>query len=398
MSTVLGLLGAAVAGPALLLGGTFPGFGTLEGPTPPESVTAAVAEADPAPETGGEVWFNDPGGDRRRQYTLVRRIDRAIASADPASTVRLAAYSFAMGSTAQALLDAHDRGAHVQVVVDDHSAHWGPVRRLSEALGTDTSAADFVKVCRLSCRGGRGNQHAKFVTVSSGAMGDDLVIVGSLNLTDFSSQRQWNDLYVAADAGAHRQLAQVFALMADDRPQARLVLKETTKGFATDLAPYGTGDGGGDPIARRLARVRCHGTSLLAGRDGRTVVRIAMHAWNGDRGLALARQVATLHRQGCDVKVLYGVGMGGAVAATLRGAGVPVRDSHLSGRRVHHKVMVLSGVLGDQIDANYVWTGSHNWSDRSLRNDEIMLRIAGRHLVQDYLANFRRIWKVAAAG
>jgi phosphatidylserine/phosphatidylglycerophosphate/cardiolipin synthase-like enzyme len=122
---------------------------------------------------------------------------------------------------------------------------------------------------------------------------------------------------------------------------------------------------------------------------------VAMHAWNGDRGINLARRVARLHRRGCDVKVLYGVGMGRAVATVLRTSGVPVRDSNNGGRRVHHKVMILSGVLGEQIDANYVWTGSHNWSDRSLRNDEIMFRIAGRHLVQDYLANFRTMWRAA---
>jgi phosphatidylserine/phosphatidylglycerophosphate/cardiolipin synthase-like enzyme len=57
--------------------------------------------------------------------------------------------------------------------------------------------------------------------------------------------------------------------------------------------------------------------------------------------------------------------------------------------------MVLSGRIGRRTDANYVWTGSHNWSDRSLRNDELILRIAGRDLVADYLANFHRIWRVA---
>lgn len=395
MSTVLGLLGAALAGPALLLGGTFPGYGILRDGAVPDQVTAAVDAADPAPETGGRVSFNDPRGGEDRQFSLVRRIDAAIEGADAGATVRLAAYSFAMPSTARALLDAHEHGARVRVVVDDHSAHWGAVKRLRQALGTDTSADSFVKVCRLSCRGGRGNQHAKFVTVSSGSMGDDLVMVGSLNLTGYSSQRQWNDLYVASDEAAHDQLAEVFELMADDRPQGRLTLRETDNGFATDLAPYPAADPGGDPIKRRLAKVRCRGTSLLSGDDGRTVIRIVMHAWNGDRGVDLARRVARLHDQGCDVKVLYGVGMGRVVATVLRDAGVPIRDSNAGGRRVHHKVMVLSGVLGTQTDANYVWTGSHNWSDRSLRNDEIMFRISGRHLVQEYLANFRTIWRTA---
>ncbi|WP_165372654.1 phospholipase D-like domain-containing protein [Nocardioides iriomotensis] len=402
VGTVAASVSLALTGPALMIGGNFPGYGTLRGDDPPDQVTAAVLRADPAPETGGHVSFNDPTGDHDQQFALVDRIDRAIASSSRDATIRLAAYSFAMPSTSEALVRAHARGVNVRVVVDDHSAHWGSVRRLEKALGTDTSAQSFVKVCKLSCRGGRGNQHAKFVTISDGTWGrkgnlhDNLVLVGSLNLTNFSSQRQWNDLYMASDREAHDQLADVFRGLVNDTPQPRMRLGETGTGFATDVAPYRVSSRADDPIESRLARVRCQGASLVSGDHGRTVIRISMHAWNGDRGIVLARQVARLHRRGCDVKVLYGVGMGRVVANTLRDAGVPIRDSKgADGRRVHHKVMVLSGVLGRQTDANYVWTGSHNWSDRSLRNDEIMFRISGRALVQAYLANFRTIWKVA---
>lgn len=401
-----GVLAASVslvlAGPALMIGGNFPGYGTLRGDAAPDEVTAAVLRSHPAPETGGHASFNDPTGDHDQQFALVERIDRAIDSASSDATIRLAAYSFAMPSTSRALIRAHSRGVDVRVVVDDHSARWGSVKRLEKVLGTDTSRASFLKVCRLSCRGGRGNQHAKFVTISDGTWGrqgklhDNLVLVGSLNLTNYSSQRQWNDLYMASDREAHDQLADVFRRLVDDKPQSRLRLRETRTGFETDVAPYRVSSRSDDPIESRLARVHCKGTSLVSGEDGRTVIRIAMHAWNGDRGIVLARQVARLHDRGCDVKVLYGVGMGRVVATILRDAGVPIRDSAgAEGRRVHHKVMVLSGVLGRQKDANYVWTGSHNWSDRSLRNDEIMFRISGRNLVQAYLANFREIWKAS---
>ena len=169
----------------------------------------------------------------------------------------------------------------------------------------------------------------------------------------------------------------------------------TEDGFATDLSPYPDISARQDPLLRRLRAVRCAGTALTAGRDGHTVVRILMHAWNGDRGVALARGVARLQRSGCDVKVLYGVGMGRQVKRILEDADVPARDSLHDRRRVHQKVMVLSGRIGGRTDANYVWTGSHNWSDRSLRNDELMLRVAGRDLVADYLANFRHIWRLA---
>jgi phosphatidylserine/phosphatidylglycerophosphate/cardiolipin synthase-like enzyme len=123
-----------------------------------------------------------------------------------------------------------------------------------------------------------------------------------------------------------------------------------------------------------------------------------MHAWNGERGIALAHRVARLERRGCDVKVLYGVGTGRQVKRILERADVPARDSLHDRRRVHQKTMVLSGRIGKRPDANYVWTGSHNWSDRSLRNDEVMLRVGGRDLVQDYLRQFNRIWSIGLAG
>lgn len=392
----------AVAGPlALLLAGpAYPGFGTLpeRAPAPP-AVTAAVADADIAPETGGRVHFNDPTGPPAQQFALVRRIDDAIGSARPGATVRLAAYSLAMPSTARALVEAHRAGADVQVVVDGHARDWGAVRTLARELGTSTAQDSFVTACRRSCRGHRGVQHIKFVTVSDSTRGRGLVLVGSLNLTRYSSKRQWNDLYSVTDPGVHDQLATVFGQLVDDRPRGGLSLPRTDAGFATDLSPDPRAAGRRDPLVQRLRAVRCRGAAVTAGRGGRTVVRIAMHAWNGDRGIDLARHVVRLGRQGCDVRVLYGKGTGRVVKRMLlESRHVRARDSGMrTGRRVHHKMMLVSGAHGRRTDANYVWTGSHNWSDASLRNDELMLRVGGRDLVDAYLANFRRIWRTTLA-
>ena len=148
---MLSWLVAAVTGPALLLGGVTP-----------------VTGHDPGVGTDspGVARFNDPTGTERRQYALVRAVDRAVDRAPGGSTVRIAAYSFAMPSTARALRRAHHRGVRVQLVVDDRSARWGSVRVLARELGTSTRRHSFVRVCDRSCRGTTGNQHAKFVTIS----------------------------------------------------------------------------------------------------------------------------------------------------------------------------------------------------------------------------------------
>ncbi len=392
---------AALSGSALLLGLFYPGWGGAPGGPPgglAHEVSSAAAgriTAPPATTPAGSVAFNDPAGPPEQQYALIRRVDEAVAGAWPGSTIRVAEYSFAMPRTSDALVSAYRRGVHVQVVVDEHSAPWRSVRRLSAVLGTDTTRASFVKVCQASCRGGRGNQHAKFVTFSGTGTGVDVLMVGSVNFTNFNARLQWNDLYtVRRDPLLYAQFNRLFGLMVEDRPQPRLRLPGAGGGFATEVSPM---PDGGDPVVRRLRRVGCTGTAPGAGRDGRTLLRVAMHAWNGERGVRLAREVARLERAGCDVRVLYGVGLGARVAAVLRAADVPMRDSARDGRRVHEKVMFLSGVLGDDRRANYVWTGSHNWSDRSLHNDEVILRVPGRRVVASYLRNFERMWAYADA-
>ena len=82
----------------------------------------------------------------------------------------------------------------------------------------------------------------------------------------------------------------------------------------------------------------------------------------------------------------------------LQDGGVGYRDSARDGVHTHEKLMFVSGHVGDRTDASFVWTGSHNWSDRSLRNDEVTLRVAGQRAVTAYQENFKRIWDVAGRG
>lgn len=389
-------LAAVLSGPVLLLGvspvANHPGD---ERSTPP-AVRQALADVDLPAESPGKPLFNDPFGSPQAQYALIRHIDAKIDGADRGATVRLAAYSFAMPSTAQSLLRAYRRGVNVQVVVDDHSGRWKSVQNLQRVLGSDPDRHSFVRVCQASCRGTSGNQHAKFVTISHTGRSDDVVMVGSMNFTSYAAARQWQDLYtVADDADLYGQFVRVFALMARDQPQERLELPAAGEGFLADVTPL-TGPGT-DPLLGRLDRVVCSGATGGTGIHGRTMVRISMHAWNGERGLRLARKVAGLARQGCDVRVLAGVGFGPTVTKVLERSGVGYRDSGRSGRHTHEKLMFLSGHFGSRTDASLVWTGSHNWSDRSLRNDEVTLRLAGARQVAAYRANFKRIWQVAGA-
>ena len=84
---------------------------------------------------------------------------------------------------------------------------------------------------------------------------------------------------------------------------------------------------GTDRLVRRLSLVRCRGAAHGAGWHGRTVLRVSMHAWNGERGVVLARRVVALRAQGCNVRVLAGVGFGRRVRSVLARGDVPLRQT-----------------------------------------------------------------------
>lgn len=395
---------AAATAPVLAVASLSVHVGPAERPRPPvhgpaeglhtrHAVDRPTSRVVPPPVSPGRALFNDPLGSQHRQFALIRHINAKIDGAGRSSVVRLAAYSFAMPSTAQALLRAHRRGAAVKIVVDSHSARWGSVRNLRDKLGSNRHHRSFLLVCRHSCRGSAGNQHAKFLTISRTGRRNDVVMVGSMNFTAFAAAGQWQDLYaVAGNARLYRQFVRVFKQMTHDRPMSQIQLRNPGEGFRTEVAPL-AGRQTVDPVARRLRSVHCRGATAKTGIHGHTLVRISMHAWNGGRGVRLARQVVGLAGAGCNVKVMLGVGVGRQVASVLRRGHVAYRGAHPHRPATHQKLMIVSGHYGRHTNASYVWTGSHNWTDRSLRNDEVTLRIAGARQVAAYLDDFHRIWR-----
>ncbi len=84
---------------------------------------------------------------------------------------------------------------------------------------------------------------------------------------------------------------------------------------------------------------------------------------------------------GCDIKVMvskpYGEPNSTARISldalnTLKGAGIPVYVHY----NLHDKVLLLRGTLSETSNRSAVFTGSHNWSYGSLRdNDEIFVKV-----------------------
>ncbi|GAA4956919.1 hypothetical protein GCM10025331_53820 [Actinoplanes utahensis] len=94
---------------------------------------------------------------------------------------------------------------------------------------------------------------------------------------------------------------------------------------------------------------------------------------------------------------------------TEAGAGVPAslrnhsrialcRTPEAGGDFVHSKCLLIEGKYIDDADRKWVLTGSHDYTDSALReNDEAFLRIESAAIHAQFRANFRTIRSVAGA-
>ncbi|MGI8901963.1 MAG: phospholipase D-like domain-containing protein [Nocardioides sp.] len=371
--------------------------------------------------------FNDPGGTRAEQNGLAVRVRETIESVPRGGIIRMAIYSFDRADIADALIAACGRHVSVQIVLNDN---WtsAPTRRMRSLMGTDIDprwddachprsgprnrgarrtphpVPSFVKICDSACRGGAGNQHMKFFAFSQAGSASNVIMTGSVNLTEYAASTHWNDMYTVVEKPA---MFEAYGAMLRELAEDTRVLQRyrvmTDGDFVTEFGARSLTTRTNDPVKQRLDKVQCR-TGSGYGASGRTVIRIAMYAWVGRRGRFLADKVADLDRRGCEVRVLLS-GAARGVKRILRNGGVSMRSADLdldgdpeSGfgetaweRFTHEKWMALNGHW-DGRDQRIVWTGSENWSDKSLINDEVTLQIPKTGAHRAYAQHFDYLW------
>ena len=361
-------------------------------PAEPDRTTPAAAPVGSyTPVTGGT--FNRPIGTSTDQRRIFTHVNKTIDSTPAGATIRIAVYSFSDKATADRLLAAKNRGVNVQLVFDDHTI-YAQMARLRQALGKNPNAQSFVVYCYLSCRGSSGgNMHDKIFMFSKAGSAENITMVGSNNMTGYNATRQWSDVYtVANDPAMYFTYAGVFDQLKWDRGMARTYYQADINGYQAQFYPYANASQTADPVHQTLSKIVCTGAAIGTGVGGKTLVRISQHAWNGTRGIYLARKVAALRAQGCVVQVIYGVGVGTTVRSILTNAKVAMSKGRRPGIRTHQKSLQVSGNFDGNAGASMVLTGSHNWSDGAMRRDETILRIQNAAAYAQYKANFEDIW------
>ena len=354
------------------------------------SLPQAVSQQLPTftPVTG--ATFNRPIGTASEQRRVFHQVIRTIDAVPGGEQIRIAVFSFADRRTADALLRAVQRGVSVQMVFDDHTI-FRQEARLRDELGTDTAARSFVRFCSHSCRGTSGDMHDKIFLFSKAGSADYVTMVGSNNMTSFNAERQWSDVYTIVDSPSiYSTYGGVFAEVAAGIPLKDPFLHVDAGGYRSQFYPRAPGSTD-DAVARTLSQVSSTGALGRTGVHGHTLIRIAMHAWFGPRGLFLAKHVAALSRAGCVVQVVPGVSVGPDVRRTLTSAGAQLAQVRHPTIRTHQKVLQISGLYAGH-RRRLVLTGSHNWTDWALRCDDVVLRVRGAAAAAQYAADFQDMW------
>jgi hypothetical protein len=361
------------------------------------AATASAYTPEPGP------MFNNPRGNIEAKNRLLTKIVKTINSTPKHSVIRIAAYSNDRRDVVDALIAAHKRGVDVQMVLNDN---WtsGQTNRLARVIGWDTNRRSFLSICAGSCRGGAGNQHMKFYLFTQAGKAKNVVMQGSVNTTGYGARTQWNDLYTTV---GHRDLldlyTKVFEQLVRDRRVATPFIHKTVGKYEVEFNPHPNTTTSTDPVMRRLNAIRCDATNGT-GRNGHTVIRIAMYGWRAERGLYLADKIAALDKRGCDVRVIASA-PGHQVVGTLKRGGVLIKSADLDLDNndstgfgdtsyevfTHQKYMAVSGSYRQTMGYN-VWDGSENWSGMGLINDEVTLRIPGKGAYNGFMANFEYVW------
>jgi PLD-like domain len=393
-------------------------------------VTASVANAaEPDPLIGRGV-FNDPAGAPAVQNAIYAQLARLIDRVPAGGEIQGSVMDFDPPNTADTadapdlvdrLIAAYQRGVKVKFITVAGSAATQATNRLRAVLGSADTAPSYVVHCKdqfpngqdRGCIATRAKEwstgtvyaynHSKFFTFSSiqtnnGTQIPNVVYQASSNLTGWDENEAYNNAFTWTDAKTYTAYRAYFEDLRRYRYSAsgnNNYYKDSGSGtdyrafFFPRQEPSGQpfDDAQSDTVYNTLESVACSYTEDGVRRQ--TDVRVAM--WDFNRP-EVAKKLAALKGQGCWIDVVLTNANDGVLNA-LRGAGIQTTRCNWNNGpgldiRVHSKYMLIDGAYDNDIIPR-VYMGSHNFSYSALRQaDEQMVRIMGRPVHNDYVANF----------
>ncbi|MBD8871032.1 phospholipase D-like domain-containing protein [Nocardioides donggukensis] len=368
----------------------------------------------------GGPSFNNPNGGTIAKRRNLDRIYRMVQSTlgykvkSPSqcpqrrelwpNEIKIALYSFSDPKVADALIRAHRRCVSVQILMNDHLSNsdvpaFGRVQR---ALGGSRKNRSWARRCKKGCRGYNGPLHSKIFLFSNVRKATDVVTVGSSNMTGKAAKVQWNDLFVfKGRQKLYNQYQTIFKEMKRDKVAPAPIERNYRAGAIKSMFwPQPGHTKTTDRVMKVLRSVHCDRKPTGGtGYAGKTAVAINIHAMEGDRGYYIARKIVSMRKAGCRVRVLYGL-IAPRIHKRFKAGGVATRrtifDRDKNGYTEmysHMKMVAINGNVGKESGDRVVYTGSENFSHRTVGADEVWVRIPWTKMWRKYMNNFDMVWK-----
>jgi len=358
----------------------------IENPAPPDSPTASAltsAEADSAALAsitlteislgagygvdGGwfELYFTDPESPLASQKTggvdapLVAAIDSARL------TVDVAIYSLSLNSIRDALIDAHNRGVQVRMVME------------SENL--DRSDPQKIKDAGIPILGDRreGLMHDKFVVIDNSE-----VWLGSMNFTDSGGYTDNNNLMrIRSVKMAENYTKEFEEMFVDDKFGPDLVAETPNPRVTIDGTPIDVYFSPDDSVqASFVDLVNNAQQSIYFMAFSFTADEIGDAVRNRARDGVVVAGVMETEQVNSNIGTEFDL---------FKQAALDVLRDGNDGQ-MHHKVMI--------IDESIVILGSYNFTNSAeTKNDETLIVVYSKEIAAQFMAEFQRIHSQAQA-
>ena len=191
------------------------------------------------------------------------------------------------------------------MILDDgeNSKQYKEVRH---ALGNNKTKGSYIFRCKRGCMSSvRSVQHAKFYLFTRVGDAQRVSLISSANPYTGNTVESWNDLHtILGDQKIWDSLNQYFTDMLRDKTNYNYYRTTTSGKYTLYFFPRTPAKGtAGVPQLSALKQVKCTGVAKGYGMNGRTTIRVAMWGWTKWR-TDIARQLWTLHNQGCNVYVV----------------------------------------------------------------------------------------------
>ncbi len=344
--------------------------------------SAPVAAAVTAP-TQRLLW-NDPA---TRPHAISDALVRDLGGVPAGGTVDVATYWIGSARIADALVEAHQRGVRLRILLDSSPRAYTPeAARIEQELARTPGDGSSLTYDDRSTDTDEGIVHEKVFLLSATRAERWVVVAGSWNASDNSDANTHAAMWRVA---GRRGLYDAFAAALAERESrmtgpapARWYAGSRWAAYFLPLAHHAAEvvDPASDPVVAILRKVPARRSSQ---------VRILMYSMWGTRAWWIRNELARIARGGGKVILVAGPTVDPDIRSSLRAAGAyVVSGCYPDGTFIHGKDMGLRYVRSGTT-RHWTWIGSDNWSSRGTTSGQAVLGLKGRAAHDQFLRYFQ---------